>query len=180
MTAVVVANTFGTGDPPSNIPLRHDNTPYRYEMIFDGGKSRAYADTADELLGVLITGYETMSQDQQLVARIEHAVRTQATLQARINAAHDLSQCSPDELVVLRGHRNTPPEVEVWTCPVPLVLVDVFYKPIGNLPRPSSGIVDVEQPPNLLWLSPTEPYDFLVSLHEAEVIILNEHMDARA
>ena len=157
--------------------MRPDNSPYRFEMLFNGFTERAYADSADELLAFLIRGYDRMREQERLAARLHYAVRAQVTVQADINEFSDMSAVAPEEYVVLQGHRNTPPEVAEWTTEVPLVLVDVYYAPLGDLPRPVSTIADVEHPPNILWVSPTESYEFLVSLHRVGLIALHEHID---
>lgn len=157
-------------------PLRDGTDPYRFEMVYDDGNYRAYADTADGLLVALIDGYADMSEQDRLTARVHLAVRTQTTVQAVLNAHYGLDQVTPDEYVLLSASRATPPAPARWDCQVPLVLVDVFYVPTGDLPRPLTE-QDVEAPDNLVWLSPTDPLDFVYSLHRVGLVGLGEHIE---
>lgn len=174
--SVVVNNPRGADTDPPPAPRHPDGTPYRYEMICHGFTTRVYADDAGELLDELIPGYQTMGPAAQLAARLHFAVRAQVAVQAALNDDYGLDQCTPQEYAVLQGSRNTPPEIDEWTCPVPLVLVDVYYQPLGELPRPV-GSAHVTEPDNIIWLSPTDPYEFLVSLHRAGVVALRAHVD---
>lgn len=178
--SVVMNNTPAELEAPQDVPLRPDGTLYRFEMLFNGFTQRAYADTAEELLAFLIRGYDRMRESERLAARLHYAARSQVTVQAEINAFSDLSAVTPEEYVVLNASRATPPEVGEWGAEVPLVLVDVYYRPLGDLPRPVSLIADVAEPPNIFWITPTDPYDFLVSLNRIGLISLNEHIDSSA
>lgn len=173
---VIVANPSEAATAPPRVPSRPDQQPYRYEMLCNSGTSRVYADTADELLAALIRGYDRMGDAQRLAARLAYAARVQATAQADINYAHDLDTCSPEEQVILFGTRAIPPEVATWSCPIPLILIDVYYEPDGTLPRPS-GQNDVANPVNIIWLSPYDPTEFVYSLTELGVITVAEHSD---
>jgi hypothetical protein len=178
--SVVMPNTSVEDAALLEVPLREDGSPFRFEMLLNGFTERAYADTADELLGYLIRGYERMRPQERLAARLHYAVRAQVSLQAQINDSYDMSAVAAEDYVVLQGHRNTPPEVGEWASDVPLILVDVYYQPLGDLPRPTSAIADVAEPPNIFWLCPNDTYDFLVSLHRVGAIVLNEHIDHAA
>lgn len=173
---VLVPNVASATELLPPVPMHDDNTPYRFEMICNGFTDRVYGDTADELLSFLVRGYSRMSDAERLSARLHLAARVQTSVQADINYSHDLDQCSPEEQVILFGTRAVPPDVATWTCPVPLVLIDVFYEPDGTLPRPM-GELDVAEPSNVLWLSPYDSYEFVVSLAEIGFIDLREHAD---
>lgn len=171
----------GTGEDSLVVPHREDGSPYRFEMLFNGMVDRAYADTAAALLDCLIPRYVHMSEGERLAARLQHAVRTQVTVQADINWHHrNLVDCTPDEQAVLTASRATPPLVAEWASQVPLVLVDAFYSPIGALPQPTSALADVTDPPNLFWLRVEDEHDYLVSLARVGLIVLNEHRDYTA
>lgn len=177
--AVVVRNTdSGAAHDSLDVPLRGGEEPYRFEMIYDGGAVRAYADTAAPLLECLIPHYQTMSPARRLSARISHATRTQVTTQADINHTFGLDQVTPHEYVVLTRTRSTPPDESAWTCRVPLVLVDAYYAPLTDLVAPV-GSEDVNDPSNLLWLRPAAgEYEYLESLHVTGHLSLHAHADA--
>jgi hypothetical protein len=181
MTAVVIRNPRGPGAPPAP-PSRADGGEYRFEMLFDGLKYRGYADTVTELCEQLIAGYsEIDGQVAQAAARILYAVGVQVHLQAELTLDDEtLEQCTPAEQEVLLGSRHVPPEIDVWEADIPLVLVDVYYEPLGPLPRPtgrprSGGEADS----NLIWLRPADEAELLTSLAEIGVITLGERLPAR-
>lgn len=175
---IVVPNpSVATAAGEVEAPLRDGRTPYRFEMTFDDGKYRAYADDAEALLGCLIRGYDQMAAQQRMAARLHLAVRTQTTVQAAINTHFGLDEVTPEEYAVLQATRATPPDVTEWNSHVPLVLVDTFYQPFGTLPVPMSAPVETGEFDNLMWLRPSDPYDFLTSLAELGLISLFAHVD---
>ncbi len=143
-------------------------------MIYDGLKYRAYADTATELCGLLIPGYAELEDDtEQAAARIHFAVGMQVQLQAAMASEADLEACSPAERELLLGPRHVPPAVASWEADVPPVLVDVFYEPLGELPRPAGRPRGGGEPDsNLIWLSPSDEVELLSSLHRAGLVVL--------
>lgn len=177
MAAIVVPNTLDDIEPVP-APTREDGSPYMYEMLFNGFVDRAYADTAEDLLACLIPRYLTMTPAERFAALLGHAVRVQTTVQADINYEHNnLIDCTPAEIAVLSSSRATPPQILTWSCPVPIVLVDVFYKPLGDLPRATSAAADVIDPPNILWLRVEDQGEYLNSLATVGFIQLNMHND---
>ena len=172
--AVVTRNP--SADVPPEVPHRPDGGLFRFEMIFDGGRYRAYADTATELCEQLIPGYAELADDvSQAAARIQYAVRAQVHLQAAIVAEADLSRCSAEEQELLLGPRHVPPVLEAWEADVPLVLVDSYYEPFGGLPQPQGhprgGGAEGS---NLIWLRPGDEAELLTSLADAGVLVLSE------
>jgi hypothetical protein len=158
------------------IPQRPEGGLYRFELIFDNGGYRAYADTVTELCEQLIEGYSELDDDvMQAAARIQHAVRAQVLLQAAIVAEADLSSCSPEEQEVLFGSRHVPPVLEVWEADVALVLVDTYYEPLGRLPRPEGRPRGGgPEGSNLIWIRPADEAELLESLADAGVVVVSE------
>lgn len=178
MAAIVVSNTTEADQTVIDVPVKADGSPYRFEMLFNGMVDRAYADTADDLLECMIPQYTRMPAAERLAARLQHATRTQVTVQADINWSHNnLMDCTPEEQIILSASRATPPDMREWSSPVPIVLVDVFYAPIGQIPQPISTISDVNDPPNILWLRVEDEYEYLISLGRCGFIALNSHHD---
>jgi hypothetical protein len=157
------------------IPTRADGTFYRFEMLSNGGWTRHYDDDADGLLSHLISGYDTLTTDQdRLTARLRHAVDMQVRLQARLNTVHGARPHTSVHTAVLTGPRHEQPAVTEWDCEIPLVLIDGFYTPYAPTPRPVSTLSDTNRPDNLRWLTPAESsMDYLLSLHRAALINLN-------
>jgi hypothetical protein len=172
--AVVTRNPREGAAP--DVPHRLDGGLYRFEMIFDGGHYRAYADTATELCEALIPGYADVDGDvSQAAARIQCAVRAQVLLQAAAVAEGDLSSCSLEERELLLGPRHVPPAIEVWEAEVPLVLVDTYYHPLGRLPQPRGRARGGgAEGSNLIWLRPGDEAELLTSLADAGVVVVSE------
>ena len=166
---IIVRNPSQRSAPPVP-PARPDGTLYRYELLFADASRRAYADTPAQLLDALIPGYAQHDPAAQLQARITFAVTAQVTLQARINHEVGLDGCTDHEVRLLQGPRHEPPTPGVWRAPVPLVLVDSFYQPASDLPRPEAADAG-----ELVWLEPASEYALLRSLHEAGLVQLAEH-----
>jgi hypothetical protein len=175
MSAVVIANTTAANPPPP--PPRHpDGSPYRFELIYAGGRLRGYADQPAALIEALtgVDGYPDLDQADRYAVRLRAAVDAQVRLQAQLNQDDGLEGCTPGERAVLLGARDTPPVVAEWACGVPLVLVDGFYQPQGDLPPPVSALADVAEPPNLVWLRVGTDLELLESLHRAGHLTLHE------
>jgi hypothetical protein len=156
------------GDTPPPAPTCPDGTPYRFEMIFDGGGWRAYADEPADLVAQLIPGYGDLdSPVARAEARIAYATSAQVALQANLNSERGLDGCDEQERLVLLGPRHQPPAPLVWRAPVPLVLVTTFYRPQGALHTPAT-----EPPGEIWWIDPGDDITLLTSLHRTGLITL--------
>lgn len=176
MSAVVVRNSRH-GQAPPEPPRRTDGELYPYAMYFDGLERIAYADTLADLLDALVGGYGEGDGQERLVARIRLAIRAQVVTQACLNAdvEPDVWNALTDEQrAVLTGSRHEQPRVDFWDPEVVLVLVETGYAPYTDIDQPISGIADVQNPPNMLWLRPIDECEFLESLHEAGFIRLHQ------
>lgn len=175
---VMVRNSSAATDEAPVIPLRPDGSFYRFEMIADGGWSRFYDDSPAGLLDFLIPGYLDLNDQERIAARIRHSIDLQVRLQARLNTFFDKTRRTPEENAILLGPRHVQPEVDEWFSQIPLVLVDVFYAPFTDVPRPVSGFGDTALTPNLWWLRPGESeMGYLESLHAAGLIDLHAAAD---
>lgn len=149
-----------TAPGPVTAPTRGDGGRYRYELIYEGGRWRAYADELDSLAAVLTPDGRSFK---------DVAVWAQVILQARINVTTGLDGCDKEETSVLSGDRADAPVLDRWSAPVPLVLVADFYAPHTHVSRP------VAVPPGqIIWLSAVSARELLVSLDAAGVVRLNE------
>lgn len=188
MSFEVIRNSREAEEAPAS-PVHSDGTRYPYAMRFDGDKYVGYADTATELLGLLIDGYADMDPQGQQVARIKLAVAAQTVTQAQINAETDpdvWEALSETEKAILNGPRfeqphgwgGDDPMGDVWEPEEPvLVLVETGYSPYSDVDRPISGIADVLDPPNIAWIRPVEEFEFLTSLANIGYISLFEATD---
>jgi hypothetical protein len=154
---------------PAAVP-GEDTAPYRFEMVHAAGTRRTRADELAELVSALIPGYPAGDPVAAAAARIGHATHAQVTVQAAINLEFGLGCCSPEQRALLCGGRAVPPAPALWTAPVPLVLVDCFYAPVGFVPRPLAAA-----PGEILWLRPSTEPDYLRSLAALGVIAFTEY-----
>jgi hypothetical protein len=175
MSAVVIPNSTEVDQPPP-APTHPDGHPYRFELIYAGGRLRGYADQPAALVEALSgqPGYPELDDPARYGVRLRAAVDAQVRLQAELNETHGLEGCTPEEAEVLTGARDVPPQLTEWSSGVPLVLVDGFYEPEGDLPRPTSTVADVADPPNLVWLRTSSDLELLESLHQAGYLQLHE------
>ncbi len=151
-------------------PTKDDGTAYRYEMVHDGDALRSYADEPAELMAALVPGYA--DDDDPVVrarARIAHAIRTQVGVQAHINVHLGTEHCTDEERAVLGGDRASRPAPSRWAAPVPLVLVDCFYEPVTDVPKPAAVA-----PGEILWLRTADDWEYLCSLAGLGVVMLAE------
>lgn len=158
-------------------PVKEDGSRYRYEMLFEQGRTRAYADSAADLLGVFVDGYADLAVEERVRARIEYAASLLAPMQATILHGSDQTDLSDEDRAVILQPRHEPVVVEEWSSAVPLVLLDVHYIPFSEVPAPVSTLEDVANPANLVWLRPSDEYEFLMSLHRVGTISLGENPD---
>ena len=168
MTTTTIPNPRAGSRVPTP-PAREDGRPYPFEMIYADGSWRAYADTLEELLALLIEGYSDLDDEARLRERIRYAVDVSVPLQASAAAEGDVGSCTEEQRTVLLGTRDVPPAVTEWSAPVPLVLVTSYYAPDGPQPRPAEAGGDIT------WLDPLTDESLLTSLHNATWISVAAH-----
>ncbi|MEV7187747.1 hypothetical protein [Kitasatospora sp. NPDC093102] len=155
------------GTPPRP-PVRPDGEPYRYELVYEGGRRRAYADELSALTAELVPGYLGLQgAAARREARIGHARRTRTVLQAQLNARLGTAGCTPEQVDALNSDRPT--GVAVWAAPVPLVLLTSDHQPVTTEPRPRP-----EGPGAVLWLDPESEEGYLDSLDTLRIVVLAE------
>lgn len=179
MAAVLTRNDLVEADnaPEIEPPRKSNGDGYRFEMIFNGGGSRAYADTAVELIDVLIPGYEALDTNARVQARVTYGTALLPRVQATVLQDVDQEAIPEAEKSVLLQPRFEAVVVDEWASEVPLVLLDVHYAPHSEIPAPRSALEDVASPRNLIWVRVIEDYDMLLSLHDIGLINLAESND---
>jgi hypothetical protein len=153
------------GEQPS-APSRPDGSAWRYELVFDHGRRRAYADDLTLLVGELIAGYLDLSSHDQREARAAHAHGIQPGIQAALIVEIGLDKCSAAAREFLMRAWSPQASIEVWEEPVPLALVDVDFAPWTAIERP------VERGGRIIWLATTDDEAYLTSLTAAGEIVL--------
>lgn len=160
-------------------PTNEDGQTYRYFLARPGGYDTVFADTVEDVLDALIPGYEQMTDEiDRAEARVLLAEAAAAIQQAQALSAIDPDTISDEDWSVLAAPRLGPnaPHPTLWASDIPLFVVETAYTPYTSVPRPAS-IHDGTQADNLWWVRPTEPEDFVLSLHEIGYIRLMESTD---
>ena len=173
--------TIATGpDTETRLPARPDGSPWPLLLVHGGDMTGA--DTAGELLAVLMPGYQNLpdddadhdaaghdeaGHDEALWRRYESAVATASQLQetllatAAVHGDFDAAQAGEGTLTALLADKTVPTSCTEWRCAVPLVLIDTDYAPFTPRPRPDGRVI---------YLRPAQEHDYLASLAEAGLI----------
>lgn len=156
-------------------PTKPNGTCYEWGIRLPGDSHIGWADTVVEIVGLLVgePAYEDMTPQDQAYHRILRAIRLQVVTQARINflaqtVLADWDDACEWEREVLNGPRHVQPHGfesaplfagrDVWTCPIPLVLVATGFEPYSDLPH-------VEGPEDAVWwIDPSTDESFLDTL----------------
>lgn len=189
MPAHIIPNSL-EGEKAPDIPLKEDGEVYEYLMYFEGDRYIAYSDDLEDLIALVITGYDKMDEDEKLDARLRYVRSTQKMMQVYIVAnltTEEREALEGWEMEALGGTYNkersyqvrdfwretlpegvdpdTVPEderLDVWVAPHPLVLIKGTYAP-----APGTDV----QPPlaspegdNIIWLDPLSEKGFLESI----------------
>lgn len=149
-------------------PLQN-GAPFRLEVVTEQGW--CYADTPGEALAAVIAGYDPSADRLARVrARTGHALVTATQLQGELLAAAQAGGEVLDESArAVLQEAPYPVTAPLWDAAVPLVLLDVHYRPFTDLPAPIAAAAP------LRWLRPSGEWDYLVSLAEAGRLRLAEH-----
>ncbi len=178
-------------------PPRDDHSSWPFLLLHAGDATRrpqdislTFADTATELVGVLIPGYdaiphrsgaegagrgtpsdadhdEALCHDEALWLRYGQAVATAELIQQRILAAavtngdFDPAAAPEDALTALLGDKTDVFTGEQWRWNVLLVLIATDYAPFTDVPRPTGRVA---------YLDPNTETTYLTSLHEAGLV----------
>ncbi len=172
-------------------PPRDDHSSWPFLLLHAGDATRrpqdislTFADTATELVGVLIPGYDAIphrsgaegagrgtpsdaDHDEALWLRYSQAVATAALIQQHILAAavtngdFDPAAAPEDALTALLGDKTDVFTVEQWRWNVLLVLIVTDYAPFTDVPRPTGRVA---------YLDPSTETTYLTSLHEAGLV----------
>lgn len=181
--SIVPNNKRGRDNTPPPSTLNENGEPYRWRMFFDNNSQVADADTRADLINVFIPGYvNATSFKEQFEMLIDYA--TSLELQFRVNV---LSQATKAELEDLedweREYLYSPyietltwedPEAEVpqvWKSALPVFLVNTFYEPYTDIPRPLSKDGDYDETSNVFWFNANGEEDFLDSLERTGQIV---------
>lgn len=111
-----------------------------WPLLLEHGDRVTGADTARELLAVLIPGYDRLAgddagHDEALWRRYESAVATAGELQetllatAAVHGDFDAARADEATLTALLADKTAAASHTDWRHPVPLVLIDTDYEP---------------------------------------------------
>ena len=146
------------------LPVHPDGGQWSYAIAHDG-EHVTFADTAGDLIEVLIDGYGQLGDtdeehDQALLARYQHLLLLAGHYQAEANdtAMADglLDDADEDTLTALYSDRSEPYTGGEWTGPT-LILIATDYAPYTDLPTPQGAQV--------VLLDPARETSYLAALH---------------
>jgi len=172
-------------------PPRDDHGSWPFLLLHAGDATQrptdislTFADTATELVGALIPGYDAIphstgsncagrgtpsdaDHDEALWLRYSQAVATAALVQQHILAAavtngdFDSAAVPEDALTALLGDKTDVFTGEQWRWNVLLVLISTDYAPFTQRPKPAGRVA---------YLDPSTETTYLTSLHEAGLV----------
>ncbi len=169
-------------------PPHEGGDPWPFVLVHDD-ENITYADSATELVGVLIPGYDAIpaetggdipasdaDHDTALGMRYDQAVHTVTVLQeshlaaATNNGDFDPALASEDTLTTMLGGKTVVFTGEQWPeQSVPLYLIATDYVPFTDVPRPAGNVV---------YLDPSMETAYLISLHEVGLVRFLQHQTA--
>lgn len=153
----------------AGLPEHPEGGQWAYAMAHDDDQV-SFADTAGELIELLIDGYDTLGDsdedhDQALLVRYQHLLLLAAHYQAVANDdAMDrglLDDADEDILTALYSDRTLPYTGGAWTGPT-LYLMATDYAPYTDLSAPSGETV--------VLLDPARENAYLAALHRLDFI----------
>ena len=166
----------------------HEGGEPRPVVLLHNEVGTTYADTATELVGVLIPGYDAIpaetggdtpasdaDHDTALGMRYDQAVQTVTVLQeshlaaATLNGDFDPEVASEDTLTTMLGGKTVVFTGAEWPEAVPLYLIATDYAPFTDVPRPAGNVV---------YLDPSMETAYLISLHEVGLVRFLQHQTA--
>lgn len=188
-----IAYTRNVGAPlaDSQVPRNTSGDRYRWACLLPGGETWAWADDLSVLVAVLMGNpeYLTMCENAKREARIMYAVSratwTQGLINAHAQEVGDWSLLAQWETAALMQSKDTPPNaegfptrrlegfngVDVWTAPVPLVVVtgNHFAGGRNNVPE----IISSDPRGETVWdIDPNDEARLLASLDQCDDIRL--------
>ena len=169
-------------------PPHEGDDPWPFVLMHDD-EDITYADTATELVGVLIPDYDAIpansdgdtpcsdaDHDTALWMRYGQAVHTVTVLQesalaaATNNGDFDPALAGEDTLTTMLGGKTVVFTGEQWPeQAVPLYLIATDYAPFTDVPRPAGNVV---------YLDPSMETAYLISLHEMGLVRFLQHQTA--
>lgn len=201
MPALITPNSR-EGEKSPDVPFKDNGEFYNYILYYESNRYIAYADSPDELIEILIPGYEEMTPEQRLDARLSMALRLQAQTQAHIVVGlteEDRRELQEWEIECLKGEYNDEqpyqirgfwkerlpegmkaedvPEddrMDIWTSKHPLVLIDAAFMPWTDVPPPLGN----PEGDNIIWLRPTDEVEFLDSLTDIGFVTFGDKRHA--
>ncbi|GAA3668802.1 hypothetical protein FB459_2164 [Yimella lutea] len=146
----LLQSTLEDGGQPLLPPHPHGDA-WQFVMLF-GDHQQAVADTASELLSLVIDGYGSIVDDQSaFLARLDHAIAVSAGVQhsvvaSAIDGGYQLDD--DDVTTALLSNKGQPLRIppESWDQPVALILVATHYAPYTDTPAPSGELVMLVDP----------------------------------
>lgn len=165
------------GESGPMLPVHPDGQPWQFVMLY-GDRMQAVADTATELLSLVVTGYDQLEPgdvEGAFLARFDHAAGVAAlvqhsALQSALDAGYELTDDLATTAMMSAKTDPLPESVFMalprWNGPVPLLLVASHYAPYTTLPAPVGDAV--------ILVDPYTEKGYLASLDQLGLVTFRE------
>lgn len=145
-----VTQTISSGRSVGEFPDSPTGNLFRHALV--RGEVTTFSDTLTDLIGAVLPGYGTLSDDDALTARWQCAAATATQVQQLLAAGADLDPAaeSEDTLTAIFTDRALPLPVGLvpatgWNHPVRLVLLATDFAPFTDT-LPPQGNVELFDP----------------------------------
>lgn len=175
MTRVLLANNRASRDTVAPAPSVDENgLAYPWRMFFNGGSEIVDASDLDELVDVLIPGYLDLDTAGRMEARVKYAQGLILRLKASVLVSlsnEDREALEDWELefleadpTVVTWEKEDDETIRVWKSDLPVMLIDVYYAPYTDTPRPISKHGDFDTTANVVFFKAIDDESFLTTL----------------
>ena len=181
MTRVLLANNRASRDTVAPAPSIDENgLAFEWRMFFNNNSEIADASSLEELVDVFIPGYLDMEVAERVEARVKYArgliLRLKTSILVSLTT-EDREGLEPWELAFLEAdpevitwEKEDDETIKVWKSDFPVMLIDVFYSPYTDTPRPISKHGDFDATENLVFFKAIDDQAFLTSLKNLGLI----------
>lgn len=181
MTRVLLANNRASRDTVAPAPSIDENgLAFEWRMFFNNNSEIADASSLEELVDVFIPGYLELGVAERVEARVKYARGLILRLKTSILVSltpEDREGLEPWELAFLEAdpevitwEKDDDETIKVWKSDFPVMLIDVFYSPYTDTPRPISKHGDFDSSENLVFFKAIDDKSFLDSLKNLGMI----------
>lgn len=161
-----IVRTPAEGEPPMEVPVQPDGSPYTVRATYDDGWLQAWATEDADIVKALIGGeYSEASLTRRAELRLELLSRAQVREMAKIAVyVPGFAALSEEQTKIWLGPHAGPLALSSWDGALALPQIRQWYRPIGLAAQPEG---------NIHWLDAATETSFLHSMAELGAIELS-------